>query len=162
MSVRPYILCAALLAGACSPSAPATPAPSASDQISMTRGPCFGTCPIYTVTVWGDGRVRFEGERFVRQTGVLMKTIDAAQAAALFAHADSIGFFDLPADITPANRSACGDAWTDMPGAETTIVWADRDHSVNHYHGCPKAPAELTAFEQRVDAVLGTGEWIGR
>ena len=161
MNVRHLLLPAVLSLAACA-APPAAPTPSASDQISMTRGPCFGACPMYTVTVWGDGRVQFEGDRFVAQTGARSKTIDAAAVAGLFALADEIGFFDLPADITPANEPACGSAWTDMPSAETAIVWSDRDHTVNHYHGCPKAPAGLTSFEERIDAVAGTAEWIGQ
>lgn len=135
--------------------------PTASDHISMTRGPCFGACPIYTVTVWGDGRVRFEGDRFVAQTGEHTKTVDPEAVAALFAAADSLGFHRLPGDITPANEQVCGASWTDMPSAETTIIRAGRGiHTVNHYHGCPKAPEALTAFENRIDAVAGTAEWI--
>src|SRR5688500_10436324 len=155
-------LLALLAVAACAGgAAPDLPAPTASDHISMTRGPCFGACPMYTVTVWGDGRVRFEGDQFVAQRGEHTRAIDAAAAAALFAAADSIDFFRLPSDITPANQSACGAAWTDMPSAETTIIWAGRVHTVSHYHGCPKAPEQLTAFERRIDAVAGVAEWIG-
>ena len=141
--------------------APDRPTPTAADQLSMTRGPCFGACPMYTVTVWGDGRVRFVGDRFVQQTGEHEATVDPAAVAALFAHADSIGFFDLPQNITPANEAACGSSWTDMPSAEITIIWADRDQTLHHYHGCPKAPESLTAFEARIDEVAGTARWIG-
>lgn len=158
------ILLAASFAGcsASSPASPTGPIPSASDSIELGRGPCFGTCPIYTVTVRGDGRVRFVGERFVEQTGVHTRTVDAADVAALFAAADRIEFFDLPADITPANEAACGSAWTtDMPSATVAIDWAERDHDVHHYHGCPRAPDRLTAFEERIDEVADIAEWVG-
>ena len=161
-ALRTLVIALALVACSRTPDPAERPAPSASDRLTLTRGPCFGACPMYTVTAWGDGRVEFEGRQFVEKTGTHTATVDAASVAALFAQADSIGFFDLPADITPANQAACGSAWTDMPGVETTVVWSERDHTVNHYHGCPKAPAELTAFEERVDAVLGTARWIGR
>ena len=116
---------------------------------------------MYLVRVSGDGRVYFEGDRFLEHTGERSKTIDPRAAAELFALADSIGFFELPSDITPANQPACGDAWTDMPDAEISIQWGNRDHTVRHYHGCPKAPEALTAFERRIDEVLGVREWIG-
>ena len=156
-----------LLAGltaACAGSAEptATPAPTASDQLSMTRGPCFGACPMYTVTVWGDGRVVFDGNQFVAATGEHTKTVDPAVAAALFARADSIDFFDMPQQVTPANDAACGQYHTDAPSADITIVWGSRDHTVSHYHGCLEAPEGLRAFEDRIDAVLGLAEWIGR
>ena len=163
MRRSPLIIAAVVALAACVGNAePEQPAPTGTDSISMTRGPCFGACPMYTVTVYGDGRVVFQGDRFVAETGEHTKTIDAADAAALFAAADSIDFYRLPADITPANQQACGASWTDMPGAEVTLRWNARMHTVNHYHGCPKAPERLTRFENRIDAVAGTAEWIGR
>ncbi|HUF12622.1 MAG TPA: hypothetical protein VMN78_05965 [Longimicrobiales bacterium] len=48
-----------------------------------------------------------------------------------------------------------------MPSAEITIRRAGRAHTVNHYHGCPKAPESLTRFEERIDAVLGVERWVG-
>ena len=34
--------------------------------IHMQRTSCFGTCPIYAVTIDGRGAVTYDGERFVR------------------------------------------------------------------------------------------------
>ena len=161
-ALLPFVLTAILASCAGGRSEAGRPAPTAADRIELARGPCFGACPIYSLTVWGDGRVRFVGERFVEETGERTRTIDPLQAVALFAHADSIGFFAMPADITPANEAACGGAWTDMPSAQVTVRWADRDHAVNDYHGCPKAPASLRAFEQRIDAVAGVADWVGQ
>ena len=152
----------ALVAAACGARNDArTPAPDADDRIEMTRGPCFGTCPMYTVAVYGDGRIRFVGERWVDATGERTTTIDPAAAAALFAYADSIGFFRMPRDITPANEAACGGAWTDMPSADVSVTWEDRSHTVHHYHGCPKAPEALMRLEARIDQVAGVSPWIG-
>ena len=137
------------------------PAPTASDHISMARGPCFGACPMYRVTIRGDGRVTFEGDRFVEITGEHTGTADPAEVAALFAHLDSIGYFRMPSNITPSNESACGGHWTDMPSAELSVVYAGASHDVNHYHGCPKAPESLMRLEARIDAVAGSQRWIG-
>jgi len=117
---------------------------------------------MYTVTAWGDGRVRFVGNRFVEATGEHTRTIDPARIAELFAHADSIGFFDMPQQVTPANEAACGQYHTDAPSADITMIRGSRDHTVSHYHGCNDAPAGLRAFQDRIDRVLGTAEWIGR
>ena len=163
MSLRRVLLPVVLLAAACSSTAESErSAPSPSDQIELTRGPCFGACPMYTVTVWGDGRVRFVGNQFVEKTGEHSKTLDAARVAGLFALADSIRFFEMPAQVTPANEPACGQYHTDAPSADITMIRGSRDHTVSHYHGCNEAPAGLRAFQDRIDAVLGTAEWIGR
>ena len=153
-----------LLLAACSatPESGATPAPAASDQLSMTRGPCFGACPMYAVTVYGDGRVEFVGDRFVEKTGSHSAVADPVRVAELFAYAESIGFFDMPQNITPANEPACGMSHTDDSSAEITLVWGDRDRTVSHYHGCSKAPEALRSLERRIDEVAGTARWIGQ
>ena len=37
--------------------------------IRLSRGACFGTCPIYEVTVAADGTANWNGERFVERVG---------------------------------------------------------------------------------------------
>src|SRR5256885_15475138 len=39
------------------------------DQITLSRTACFGTCPIYTVTISTNGTVSFEGRRFTKVQG---------------------------------------------------------------------------------------------
>jgi len=82
----------ALAAGCSRPSADVEPgAPraraSASDsaRISLERRPCFGTCPVYTVTLEGSGVVRFEGVRFVKDTGTSVGTVPPARVDSLLA-----------------------------------------------------------------------------
>ena len=36
------------------------------DSITLERGACFGTCPIYQVSVASDGTVRFEGFNYTK------------------------------------------------------------------------------------------------
>jgi hypothetical protein len=46
-------------------------APSAPEVLSfsLSRGPCFGTCPVYTVIFQADGRAQWRGEWFVDRMG---------------------------------------------------------------------------------------------
>ena len=48
-----------------------TPVPSNINTVVITleRTTCFGVCPVYTLTIYGDGRVVYEGTRFVRTEG---------------------------------------------------------------------------------------------
>jgi len=154
------LLALGLAVAACAARETAPEPVDADDRITLERGPCFGACPMYTLTVWGDGRVEFDGRRFVAQEGRDTAQVPPADVARLFALADSIGFHDLPADITPANERACGGAWTDMPSATVTIERGAASHTVNHYHGCPAAPESLTRFEERIDQVAGTRRWL--
>jgi len=39
------------------------------DAITLERTSCFGTCPVYKVSVRRDGSVAYDGKQFVRVTG---------------------------------------------------------------------------------------------
>ena len=36
---------------------------------SITRTFCLGTCPVYSVTIYRDGRVEYDGQRYVGNKG---------------------------------------------------------------------------------------------
>lgn len=48
---------------------PNTPAADAK-LIAMHTGPCFGTCPVYTITVHRNGLVEYQGDRFTNKAGL--------------------------------------------------------------------------------------------
>ena len=39
-------------------------------KITLTRGPCFGSCPAYSVEIDGDGTVRYNGKGWVAIEGI--------------------------------------------------------------------------------------------
>ena len=63
--------------------------------MSLERGPCFGTCPVYKVTIERTGAVRFEGKRFVADTGVSTGTVSPARVDSLLAELDREGYWQL-------------------------------------------------------------------
>lgn len=52
-----------------------TPANNAK-LISMHTGPCFGTCPVYTITVYHNGLVEYQGDRFTDKAGLWSRQLD--------------------------------------------------------------------------------------
>ncbi len=42
----------------------------------MSRGACFGKCPIYSIEMQNTGLVRYSGRRFVEKEGVFEKKFD--------------------------------------------------------------------------------------
>ena len=47
--------------------------------ITLERTPCFGTCPVYTLAVQGDGTVVYEGKDFVKTKGIMEISIPQAK-----------------------------------------------------------------------------------
>src|SRR4051812_48338248 len=56
---------------------------AAADMISMERTPCYGTCPVYTILVSGDGAVSFDGRTHVLKTGKATARISGDLVASL-------------------------------------------------------------------------------
>jgi hypothetical protein len=45
------------------------------ERIAMELGPCFGRCPVYTLTVYQNGLVTYDGERFTTRQGLWGKML---------------------------------------------------------------------------------------
>jgi hypothetical protein len=153
-------LSAILVACAISTLEPA-PAPDYSDLvITLQRTACFGTCPIYKLTVYGDGRVEYEGGQFVAVEGAQTATITIDQVKALVTAFEQADYFNLPDNYTaPA---------TDLPTTITSVTFNGQTKTIENYGGCfgevagtDKAPQALCDFEVLIDTVTNSAQWVG-
>ena len=122
--------------------------------ISLERGMCFGTCPVYTVSLFGNGTVLWSGEMYVETTGNDTREINPADVYALFQSLQDGGFFEL-------NESYTAYEITDMPFVVLTVRNETLSKEVHHYHGDMSAPENLSLMEDTVDLVANTTHWIG-
>jgi len=163
------LVAAAALVAACArpssdvPADDARPAPDlgAGPSVSLERRPCFGTCPIYTVTIAGTGAVRFEGRRFVADSGTFTGAIPRPRVDSLLAELEAAGYFDL-ADRYAMGAAGCDRYATDLPTVITEVHLRGRAKRVEHDHGCAGAPSVLDSLEHRIDQVAGVAKWVGR
>jgi Domain of unknown function (DUF6438) len=135
--------------------------PETGPAVTLERTPCFGTCPVYTVTISHGGEVTFNGKRHVEQTGQATATIPRARVDSLMAELEAAGYFGF-ADAYVMDSPACGLYATDSPTVITSATREGETKTVRHDRGCSAAPPELSRLEQRIDEVAGTGRWIGR
>lgn len=142
------LLLLALVALAGCRTAPA-PRPAAESLLTLQRGACFGRCPIYTVEVFADGRVRWQGERYVQQPGPAEARLAPGQLQALTARLAASGF----ERYAPAYEHR---DWTDM----AVVVLTVQGKTVRHYLGDGSAPEALTQLERDLDALVGTARWV--
>jgi hypothetical protein len=131
-------------------------------MITLERTECFGTCPIYKLTITAGGEVVFEGRRFVKREGKTIKSaVSQERLRELIAEFDRVKFFSLEDDYTSGPR-VCAEEWTDSPSAYTFIRINGKSKTVKHYHGCsgPKVPKELTELENKIDEIVNTAQWL--
>ena len=137
------------------------PQPNATgDMITLERTACFGTCPIYTVTINSDGTVSFQGRRFTRVEAATGR-ISRKTFRRLVREFERVNYFSLPDDFTPGTKN-CAGMVTDMPSAITSIRLKGKSKTVSHYHGCGNSGVlpKLTALEDKIDQIAGTQKWI--
>jgi hypothetical protein len=60
--------------------------------IQMSRGPCRGRCPSYTVTIHGNGSVEYVGDRFVKDRGPRVDPLEREQVTAVLQSLDRAQF----------------------------------------------------------------------
>ena len=128
-------------------------------RITMERGPCFGACPTYRVTIDGDGLVRFEP--LGRMRGSPDSTRVAPETALRLAERfERDGFFAL-ADRYEHGTPGSDRFRTDQPSAVLRVERGGGVKEVRHSHGCDDAPPVLSALEAAVDSAAGVARWTG-
>jgi len=146
---------AAVPSGSSAPMAAISDAELEEARIRMTRTMCYGPCPVYEVTISGKGEVSYNGTYFVKVTGSQHATIDREKVRQLLTAFDQAKFFELPGGKCPCAT------YTDMPSAIITLTWRERTRTLEHYYGCPCAPAALFDLEARIDRAADTDLWVG-
>ncbi len=123
------------------------------DSVRLRRTSCLGTCPIYELTVSGDGNVTFNGEGFVLVTGPQHYKIPLEGVAAIRDAAARL-------DIWSMDGRYFGEV-TDMPGYDFTLTIGGRSKTVYDYAGSYAGmPASIDQFQDLVDAKARTKAWI--
>jgi hypothetical protein len=154
-----FALTSASLALAACASVAAEPAGRVA-SIAYETGPCFGACPVYTVTVDRDGRGRFEGRRFTTVTGERSFEVTPEQFRA---------FAQALEPLRPASGErrysgeACDMTATDLPSAD--VRWRTADGAEQHlyfYYGCDMERNRAIAERLRAAPdLLPIGDLIG-
>ncbi|MES2339518.1 MAG: DUF6438 domain-containing protein [Pseudomonadota bacterium] len=150
------------LAGCAQPMAnfPSTPIPV---EITYETGPCFGTCPVYAVTVNNLGAPAvFDGKRFTAVTGRREVPVSYRQFAAFYdAVADARAA--APADYQQGGAH-CKQVVTDMPSVAITFrEGSAAPWTFRYYYGCRDPQnAKIAADLRRAPTLLPIGDLIGK
>ena len=137
-------------------SAAAISAQDAKPQPALTleRTACFGSCPIYTVAIYDDGTVVYQGERFVDVTGEQTSQIDPATVQmAVEAFADAV-YFEWDESYTAMYV-------TDLPSVISSVTRDGATHRIERYAGDSSAPLLLPFLENWIDILANTAQWTG-
>jgi len=105
------------------------------ETISYETSRCFGTCPVYRVTVQPDGTGVFEGRQFTKVVGTRDFRATPAQYRAFAARLQP--YRPQGEQLIQPGQPGCGQVATDMPSVD--IRWNEMSGASQHlslYYGC--------------------------
>jgi len=124
-----------------------------SPVVTLERQPCFGTCPVYTISIFEDGTIVYVGINHVAVTGVHISQIEPSEVEWLVQEMELSGYFGWNDEYTEMFV-------TDQPYAITSIATDDNFKRIVRYDGDPNAPVGLVRFEDRIDRVTNSAQWV--
>jgi hypothetical protein len=117
--------------------------------IGLERTPCFGSCPVYSVTIKSDGAVNYQGEANVERKGKHTGHIDTLKFNRLAEFIREEGFMFLADNYSiPV---------TDIPSTYTAVTIDGERKSIKNRGNA--GPSKLWAIEQLIDKLVLETEW---
>lgn len=110
--------------------------------INMQRTGCYGTCPQYTVSIYNNGKIIYNGKLFVDKIGCFSSVISRKQVAAIKLFLHETDFFSFQNEYLSS--------MTDIPSVITEIYLEGKTHKVIDRLEGPKS---LKECHKLIDAV---------
>ena len=124
--------------------------------VEISRGPCYGLCPAYRVSIHGNGLVEYEGYRYVRVHGLETATISKEQFMRILQELDGIRFFTLEdrAFLWAFGSGSVGVSVA-MDGKTKSVVSDDMVFG-------PKdgRQAQFVRVAKEIDDIVGSARWV--
>ncbi len=135
-----------LLAGACNKDGQHSFDQSSS--ITLQKTDCFGTCPVYTIKVEGNGQAKLVGEKFFDKIGTYRKQLTVEETEELFSVFVRADFWSFKDEYT--------EQVTDLPTTYLTFENMGRAKKVKDYYDPPQ---KLRDLEAMVEAIATSANW---
>jgi hypothetical protein len=129
--------------------------------ITLQRGACEKRCAVYKVILFADGTCIYQGQYYVRKTGVVLEKVDAGAVKRLINDFAAIDYFRLRDQYGITDQVGCSSMLSDAPIAMTSIVAGQKSKSIVHHHRCVgPVPKQLSQLEDKIDKLANTVRWI--
>lgn len=135
--------------------------------ISLDRSACFGWCPVYSLTITGDGGFTIIPKKESAPGEPIIGRITPEEVNKLVAEFRKIKFYSLHRRYGSAEKSkgpGCPHSWTDSSTAEIGLSEKGKHKTVSHYLGCEGTSIlnDLKALEDKIDEAVNTKKWASR
>jgi hypothetical protein len=134
---------------------------------------CNGACPVYSVTIFADRTVVFNGQRYwhpgdkpseFKSPGLIRSSINEEQLQQLISEFEKADYFSLNDSY---EKGGCPRFTGDMPNIYTSIQISGRSKRIKHNWGCIEKDNDLTIYpqklyklEMKIDEIVNTKQWM--
>lgn len=118
---------------------------------TLEKGPCYGRCPVFTLTIYENGVVTYEGKRFTEREGLHYRKLDKKEIAEIQEKFRQADFFSFQR-VYPSR----------LPDLATVTLTFSEDNKSWSVMGKDGRPDKVVALENFLDKIANTGEWISR
>ncbi len=131
--------------------------------LTMKRGECYGTCPVYEVSIDDAGNVTFNGIKHTKTIGKATSKISSGDIDRLVSELNAVKFYRLSQNY---DQNSCPDFATDMSTVTISLKLNGLIKTVNHNLGCSTKgdhkpyPPGLAELEKMIDETGRTSQWI--
>jgi hypothetical protein len=121
--------------------------------IKMERNTRGYQGPHYSLTIFGDGTVTYEGSSGVKTQGKRTAHLDESRIQELIKEFMNLYYFDLEDRYEEP-------AGSNQPTVTTFIKIGDKSKSIFHIRGS-RAPSGLLRLEDKIDKITNSNQWTG-
>jgi len=139
-----------ILSYSCNPPKKVTKSQGENDSpvITLQKTMCYGKCPVYTITIHGNGQSVYVGKKNVDKIGKYEKRLEKVEATNLIKAFEEANFFDFQDEYTAKI--------TDLPTTYITFSSKGKTKKIRDYYG---APEELKKLEKLVEDIANSEGW---
>ncbi|MDA9325289.1 DUF6438 domain-containing protein [Flavobacteriales bacterium] len=106
--------------------------------ISLEKTACFGTCPVFKIKIFKNGKGIFEGKKFVKKKGLIDFKLSQKEIQKILVKAENIKF--------PEMLDEYSEKITDLP---TTYIQI-KEKKIKDYFGAPKKLKDLETLIEEI------------
>ncbi len=121
-------------------------------KLVMETGPCFGSCPVYTLTVYDKDLLTYEGKKYTDRMGLYSRFLSKGEKERLQAMMKEVNLWKYQ-DIY---RSQIPDL------ATVTLTQYEADGRKKSVRGKDGRPDEVVQLEELMREIAESGEWKKR
>lgn len=114
----------------------------------MTKTACYGKCPVYKITIQGNGKAIFEGQKNVDKIGKYEKLFSKEEIENLIKKFEEVKFFEFKDEYSAKV--------TDLPTTYLEFTHKGQTKKIKDYYD---APTELKNLEKMIESIANSSGW---